>query len=247
MSGHRTLSGLPRPHRGAALPSPAVLGGRAADAAGRVLAATARAADRLLDALSLTPPRLDLPWAVRRDLGELFGDLVDPTEVTIRCGSVPGVPHTRAFALPGLIYLGADPGVVTVRAAAGREPSRPRATPTLVHELTHFWQGHVIGPRYVVLALREQLLPGRRAYDWRAAVDRARQQDQSGAEAGRRLPPMGVEAHAQLVAEAYARGLGGHAAPHAPGRDGDAALMAAALAGLRAGDAPPRGGPRFRG
>ena len=59
-------------------------------------------------------PPLDLPPGVRTDLRAFFAGTVDPTAVTIRRGHVPGIPHPRAFALPGLIYLGADPGVVGI-------------------------------------------------------------------------------------------------------------------------------------
>ncbi|WP_291083619.1 hypothetical protein, partial [Dietzia sp. UBA5065] len=155
-----------------------------ADLLGRMLGAAARAADRGLDHLGLTPPPLDLPPEVREDLRDLFGHTIDPTAVMIRRGHVPGVPHPRAFALPGLIYLGADPGVVgtaagtavagtAVAGTAAAGSDRPRATPTLVHELVHVWQGRVVGPRYVVIALVEQVRHGRRAYDWRAVLDRA--------------------------------------------------------------------------
>lgn len=137
-----------------------------ADALGRALGTVARAADRRLDALGLAPPPLDLPPGVRDDLRAFFAGTVDPAAVTIRRGHVPGIPHPRAFALPGLIYLGADPGVVGV---AGLDGSvRPRATPTLVHEMVHIWQARFLGPRYVVRALGEQIRLGRRAYDWRA-------------------------------------------------------------------------------
>ena len=203
-----------------------------ADGLGRLLAACARAADRRLDALGLAPPPLDLPPPVRDDLREFFGHTIDPASVTIRRGHVPGVPHPRAFALPGLIYLGADPGVVGAR-AGGTE--RPRATPTLVHELVHIWQGRFVGPRYVVTALVEQVRYGRRAYDWRAVLDRASPDRASPGRAARAFP---VEAHAQLVSEAYARryGLGPATAPARPSRD--LQVMEEALAGLRAGRAP---------
>ncbi|MBB1030456.1 hypothetical protein G6027_06070, partial [Dietzia sp. SLG310A2-38A2] len=143
---------------------------RPADALGRVIGATARAVDRLLDSVGLAPPPLDLPPEVRDDLRAFFGHTIDPASVMIRRGHVPAVPHRRAFALPGLIYLGTDAGVVRPR---GGGVERPRATPTLVHELVHVWQGRVIGPRYVVIALVEQARKGHRAYDWRAVLDSA--------------------------------------------------------------------------
>ncbi|MCT2138442.1 hypothetical protein [Dietzia cinnamea] len=192
-----------------------------ADALGRALGAFARAADRRLDALGLAPPPLDLPPAVRDDLRAFFAGTVDPTAVTIRRGHVPGIPHPRAFALPGLIYLGADPGVVGIAGLDGTV--RPRATPTLVHELVHIWQGRFLGPRYVVRALGEQIRLGRRAYDWRAVLD---QRDA--------LP---VEAHAQLVSDAYAARYGPPRQPALSVRDEHLRAVEDVLTGLRAGDA----------
>lgn len=222
-----------------------------ADLLGRMLGAAARAADRGLDHLGLTPPPLDLPPEVREDLRDLFGHTIDPTAVMIRRGHVPGVPHPRAFALPGLIYLGADPGVVgtaagtavagtAVAGTAAAGSDRPRATPTLVHELVHVWQGRVVGPRYVVIALVEQVRHGRRAYDWRAVLDRASTDRASIDRASpHRLPrAFPVEAHAQLVSEAYARRHGFSPAPALGRRDGQARAMEEALTGLRAGRAP---------
>ncbi|EFV92087.1 hypothetical protein ES5_07544 [Dietzia cinnamea P4] len=192
-----------------------------ADALGRALGAVTRAADRRLDALGLAPPPLDLPPGVRTDLRAFFAGTVDPTAVTIRRGHVPGIPHPRAFALPGLIYLGADPGVVGIAGPDGS--ARPRATPTLVHELVHIWQGRFLGPRYVVRALGEQIRLGRRAYDWRAVLD------QRAA-----LP---VEAHAQLVSDAYAARHGPPRQPALSGRDEHLRAVEDVLTGLRAGDA----------
>ncbi|MCT2119483.1 hypothetical protein [Dietzia cinnamea] len=192
-----------------------------ADALGRALGAVARAADRRLDALGLAPPPLDLPPGVRTDLRAFFAGTVDPTAVTIRRGHVPGIPHPRAFALPGLIYLGADPGVVGIAGLDGTV--RPRATPTLVHELVHIWQGRFLGPRYVVRALGEQIRLGRRAYDWRAVLD---QRDA--------LP---VEAHAQLVSDAYAARYGPPRQPALSVRDEHLRAVEDVLTGLRAGDA----------
>ena len=192
-----------------------------ADALGRALGAVTRAADRRLDALGLAPPPLDLPPGVRTDLRAFFAGTVDPTAVTIRRGHVPGIPHPRAFALPGLIYLGADPGVVGIAGLDGTV--RPRATPTLVHELVHIWQGRFLGPRYVVRALGEQIRLGRRAYDWRAVLD------QRAA-----LP---VEAHAQLVSDAYAARYGPPRQPALSGRDEHLRAVEEVLSGLRAGDA----------
>ncbi|MGX1595576.1 hypothetical protein ACWIDS_00695 [Dietzia maris] len=198
---------------------------RPADAVGRALAAAALAADRGLDALGLAPPPLDLPSAVRADLDGFFAGTIDPTPVVIRRGHVPGVPHRRAFALPGLIYLGADPGIVVTTDPG---PTRPRATPTLVHELTHIWQGRYLGPRYVVRALGEQIRLGRRAYDWRDALDRS---------PGRPAGALPVEAHAQLVSEAYAAGHGFSPAAVLSGRVGHVRAVDEVLTGLRAGDA----------
>ncbi|MBM7229845.1 hypothetical protein [Dietzia cinnamea] len=202
-------------------PVPVDSAGRVPDALGRALAAVARAADRRLDALGLAPPPLDLPPGVRTDLRAFFAGTVDPTAVTIRRGHVPGIPHPRAFALPGLIYLGADPGVVGIAGLDGTV--RPRATPTLVHELVHIWQGRFLGPRYVVRALGEQIRLGRRAYDWRAVLD------QRAA-----LP---VEAHAQLVSDAYAARYGPPRQPALSGRDEHLRAVEEVLSGLRAGDA----------
>lgn len=208
------------------------IAGRAADTLGRVTDAIARALDRRLDALGLAPPPLDLPPRVRDDLREVFGHTIDPAALTIRRGHVPGVPHPRAFALPGLIYLGADPGVVGTTAGGGRGP---RATPTLVHELVHVWQGRFLGPRYVVVALAEQGRRGRRAYDWRAVLDNA-VLDRAHIEQTPRAFP--VEAHAQLVSDAYALryGFTPVTASAAPSRELQA--MDEALTGLRAGRAP---------
>ena len=202
-------------------PVPVDSAGRVPDALGRALAAVARAADRRLDALGLAPPPLDLPPGVRTDLRAFFAGTVDPTAVTIRRGHVPGIPHPRAFALPGLIYLGADPGVVGIAGLDGTV--RPRATPTLVHELVHIWQGRFLGPRYVVRALGEQIRLGRRAYDWRAVLD---QRDA--------LP---VEAHAQLVSDAYAARYGPPRQPALSVRDEHLRAVEDVLTGLRAGDA----------
>lgn len=202
-------------------PVPVDSAGRVPDALGRALGAVARAADRRLDALGLAPPPLDLPPGVRTDLRAFFAGTVDPTAVTIRRGHVPGIPHPRAFALPGLIYLGADPGVVGIAGLDGTV--RPRATPTLVHELVHIWQGRFLGPRYVVRALGEQIRLGRRAYDWRAVLD------QRAA-----LP---VEAHAQLVSDAYAARYGPPRQPALSGRDEHLRAVEEVLSGLRAGDA----------
>lgn len=202
-------------------PVPVDSAGRVPDALGRALAAVARAADRRLDALGLAPPPLDLPPGVRTDLRAFFAGTVDPTAVTIRRGHVPGIPHPRAFALPGLIYLGADPGVVGIAGLDGTV--RPRATPTLVHELVHIWQGRFLGPRYVVRALGEQIRLGRRAYDWRAVLD------QRAA-----LP---VEAHAQLVADAYAARYAPPRQPALSVRDEHLRAVEDVLTGLRAGDA----------
>ena len=202
-------------------PVPVDSAGRVPDALGRALGAVARAADRRLDALGLAPPPLDLPPGVRTDLRAFFAGTVDPTAVTIRRGHVPGIPHPRAFALPGLIYLGADPGVVGIAGLDGTV--RPRATPTLVHELVHIWQGRFLGPRYVVRALGEQIRLGRRAYDWRAVLD------QRAA-----LP---VEAHAQLVSDAYAARYGPPRQPALSVRDEHLRAVEDVLTGLRAGDA----------
>ena len=202
-------------------PVPVDSAGRVPDALGRALAAVARAADRRLDALGLAPPPLDLPPGVRTDLRAFFAGTVDPTAVTIRRGHVPGIPHPRAFALPGLIYLGADPGVVGIAGLDGTV--RPRATPTLVHELVHIWQGRFLGPRYVVRALGEQIRLGRRAYDWRAVLD------QRAA-----LP---VEAHAQLVSDAYAARYGPPRQPALSGREEHMRAVEDVVTGLRAGDA----------
>ncbi|MVZ89529.1 hypothetical protein GQF49_03370 [Microbacter sp. ANSKLAB05] len=207
--------------------------GRPGDAAGRALAAAARAADRGLDALGLAPPPLDLPSEVRVDLDGFFAGTIDPTPVVIRRGHVPGVPHRRAFALPGLIYLGADPGIVVMTDPG---PTRLRATPTLVHELTHIWQGRYLGPRYVVRALGEQLRLGRRAYDWRAAFARGAR-GAHDAPAGQGPGALPVEAHAQLVSEAYAAGHGFSPAAALSGRDGHGRAVDEVLTGLRAGDA----------
>lgn len=248
------------------------IAGRAADTLGRLIAVTARALDRGLDGLGVAPPALDLPPQVRDDLRVFFGHTIDPAAVMIRRGHVPGVPHPRAFALPGLIYLGVDQGVVGT-AAEGID--RPRATPTLVHELVHVWQGRVIGPRYVVVALAEQARTGRRAYDWRAVLDnavldnavfdnavldnavldgasrdrasddrsphdRASQDRASHDRAHIERTPRGfpVEAHAQLVSDAYALRFGFTpvTASATPSRELQA--MEEALTGLRAGRAP---------
>ncbi|MDJ0421616.1 MULTISPECIES: hypothetical protein [Dietzia] len=203
--------------------------GRPGDAAGRALAAAARAADRGLDALGLAPPPLDLPSEVRADLDGFFAGTIDPTPVVIRRGHVPGVPHRRAFALPGLIYLGADPGIVVMTDPG---PTRLRATPTLVHELTHIWQGRYLGPRYVVRALSEQIRLGRRAYDWRAAFARGAHD----APAGQGPGVLPVEAHAQLVSEAYAAGHGFAPTAVLSGRDHHLRAVEHVLTGLRAGD-----------
>lgn len=188
-----------------------------------------------------------------------------------------GSPHPRAFALPGLIYLGKDPGVVhrvcdvqgrtaahdadeAARPSDAKWPAgtaRPCATPTLVHELVHIWQGRVIGPRYVLLALVEQVRLGRRAYDWRAALTAnpaliaGIQTQVAGIQtpiAGTPAPGperLGFEAHAQLVSEAYARRVdqSGPTGLRAQGsRTDQERAMDAALAGLRAGDVPPETG-----
>ena len=210
---------------------------RAADALGYLVGATARAVDRRLDTLGLAPPPLDLSPEVRDDLRAFFGHTIDPAEVMIRRGHVPAVPHRRAFALPGLIYLGADAGIVRPR---GGGVERPRATPTLVHELVHVWQGRVIGPRYVVIALVEQARQGRRAYDWRAVLDgavhdRASHDRASYDRAPRAFP---VEAHAQLVSEAYAHRYGFSPAAASARRSRQLPAVEEALAGLRAGRAP---------
>ncbi|WP_314033702.1 hypothetical protein [Dietzia sp. CH92] len=248
-------------------PVPAGLPGRVLDALGRSTATLARAVDRRLDALGLAPPPLDLPPGVRDDLREVFAGTVDPARVTIRRGHVPGVPHRRAFALPGLVYLGADPGVVGVpgsRAPDGSAPDgsapdgsdpdgsdpaavRPRATPTLVHELVHVWQGRFLGPRYVVRALGEQVRLGRRAYDWRAALERRDAAHGSGTGHGsgtarrrgatRARTALPVEAHAQLVSEAYAARYGPTRSPALSGRDEHLRAVEEVLSGLRAGDA----------
>ena len=203
----------------------AKIAGRLADAVGRALAAAARAADRGLVALGLAPPPLDLPPEVRDDLDGFFAGTIDPAPVVIRRGHVAGIPHPRAFALPGLIYLGADPGIVVT---AGPGHARPRATPLLVHELAHIWQHRYLGPRYVLRALGEQIRLGRRAHHWRAALDRSPRRP-AGA-----LP---VEAHAQLVSEAYAAGHGFAPAAALSGRDGHERGVDEVLTGLRAGDA----------
>lgn len=205
---------------------------RAADALGYLVGATARAVDRRLETLGLAPPPLDPPHEVRDDLRAFFGHTIDPSDVMIRRGHVPAVPHRRAFALPGLIYLGADAGVVRPR---GEGVGRPRATPTLVHELVHVWQGRVIGPRYVVIALVEQARQGRRAYDWRAVLDGAVHDRASHDRAPRAFP---VEAHAQLVSEAYARRYGFTPATAPAGPSRELRAVEEALAGLRAGRAP---------
>lgn len=209
------------------------------DAAGRMLAAAARAADRGLDALGLSPPPLGLPPEVLADLETFFAGTIDPTAVTIRRGHVPGVPHPRAFALPGLIYLGADPGIVGVPGGSGPGTIRPRATPTLVHELVHIWQGRYLGPRYVARALGEQIRLGRRAYDWRAVLDSTTlgttdPDTTIPGSTGRAYP---VEAHAQLVSEAYAAGHGFAPAAALSRRDGHPAAVDRVLTELRAGDA----------
>ena len=246
-------------------------GATAADAIASTLAAGARTVDRLLDAAGLAPPPLTLPGEVLRDLRALFGDTVDPSAVVIRRGHVPGIPHPRAFALPGLIYLGRDPGIVMTAvdvpvdeaatdeaatdeaaggadAGPGADQRSPRATPTLVHELVHLWQGCVIGPRYVLLALVEQVRLGRRAYDWRTALGRV--VEASGAPAladlSSDLGPggLGFEAHAQLVSEAYARRVGLAGTRAHRGRDEEQRVMDAALTRLRAGDGPSGTGAR---
>lgn len=210
---------------------------RAADALGYLVGATARAVDRRLETLGLAPPPLDPPPEVRDDLRAFFGHTIDPSDVMIRRGHVPAVPHRRAFALPGLIYLGADAGVVRPR---GEGVGRPRATPTLVHELVHVWQGRVIGPRYVVIALVEQARQGRRAYDWRAVLDGAVQHCASHDRASHDRAPRAfpVEAHAQLVSEAYARRYGFTPATAPAGPSRELRAVEEALAGLRAGRAP---------
>lgn len=252
-------------------------GARLADGLASVLATAARAVDRILDIEGVAPPRLHLPREVRDDLHAIFGDTVDPDAIVIRRGHVPGIPHPRAFALPGLIYLGKDPGVVhrvcdvqgqtaahdadeAASHSDAKRPAgtaRPRATPTLVHELVHIWQGRVIGPRYVLLALLEQVRLGRRAYDWRAAL-RANPALSAGIQtqvagiqtplAGTAAPgpeSLGFEAHAQLVSEAYARRVD-QSVPtglRAQGsRTDQERAMDAALTGLRAGVVPPETG-----
>lgn len=193
---------------------------RLADAVGNVVAAAARGVDSLCERRGVAPPRLDLPPAVADDLAEVFGTSLDPAAVVIRLGHLPGVRHSRAFALPGLVYLARDPGVVS--------GARPCASRTLVHELVHVWQGHHVGPRYVVAALWEQVRLGRRAYDWRAVL--ARYDDDDVA-----LRSLGVEAFAELVTDAAAVN-GAVAARKKPGySERERTLMAAALAELRAG------------
>lgn len=200
-----------------------------ADRVGELLAACARAADRRLDALGLAPPALDLPPQVRADLDAFFAGTIDLAAVVIRRGHVPGVPHPRAFALPGLIYLGADTGIVGVSVGTGPGAVRQRATPTLVHELVHIWQGRFLGPRYVIRALGEQIRLGRRAYDWRAILESAAH------ERARLAFP--VEAHAQLVSDAYAAGHGFAPAAALSRRDRHPAAVDDVLTRLRAGDA----------
>ena len=109
-----------------------------------------------------------------------------------------------------------------------------------MHELVHVWQGRVIGPRYVVIALVEQARQGRRAYDWRAVLDgavhdRASHDRASHDRAPRAFP---VEAHAQLVSEAYARRYGFTPATAPAGPSRELRAVEEALAGLRAGRAP---------
>ena len=102
-----------------------------------------------------------------------------------------------------------------------------RADPALVH----IWQGRFISPRYVVRALGEHVRLGARAYDWRATLDPDGPRGQ--------LP---VEAHAQLVSEAYARGHGLSPDAALRRRDEETRIMDEALTGLRAGHASPRPG-----
>lgn len=181
----------------------------------------ATALDRLLDRAHLTPPALVLPPEVRAELEAVFGDSIRPDLVVVRAGHVPGIPHPRAFALPRLIYLGRDPGIVPVSG----EPGRFRATPTLVHEFVHVWQARHRGPRYMAESLRDQLLTGRRAYDWAWHLDRLGP--------GGRWRDLPVEAQAQFVGHAHA--AGGTAVGRHP-------LLVESLAHLRSPGAWPTDG-----
>ena len=97
--------------------------------------------------------------------------------------------------------------------------------------------GHSAADRSVSLLLKE----GRIIVhtfgdgDWRAVLDRASTDRASPHRLPRAFP---VEAHAQLVSEAYARRHGFSPAPALGRRDGQARAMEEALTGLRAGRAP---------
>lgn len=203
--------------------------GRVGDSVGRVIATAARGIDSLYERGGLAPPRLELPSEVVADLSVVFGTSVDPGAVVIRLGHFPGVPHSRAWALPGLIYLASDPGVV--------HTGRLRATPTLVHELVHVWQGRHVGPRYVVEALWEQARLGRRAYDWRVVLAALDDDDDDTA-----LRSLEVEAFAELVTDAAAVGEAVTARRRPASSERERALMTAALAALRAGGRPGHSG-----
>lgn len=165
------------------------------DALGHAIAVTGRTADHAFVAAGIAPRRLEVPEPVRKDIHALFAGTVDPDAVVVRTGHLPGIPHTRAFALPALIYLARSAGIVDRSGPQGQ--SRPRATPLLVHELVHAWQARTMGPRYVVRALYEQVRYRSRAYDWQWWL---------GPGGVRHFADLPVEAQAQLVMHAYAGG-----------------------------------------
>ena len=169
----------------------------AATAVSTPIAVFGHTADRLLALCGLAPRRLSLPPRVLEDLQELFGDSLPFSNITIREGTVPGIRHGRAFALPRLVYLAGGQGLAAV-GDTGDDP-RVLATPLLVHELVHVWQARHRGWRYIAEALYSQLRYGRRAYDWSWWLAPHGGRLESWAD----LP---VEAQAQFVADAYAVG-----------------------------------------
>lgn len=190
------MPGSYRPSFASRLPAPARRVVTAIqDGAGQAIAATGRTADRAFALTGIAPQRLEIPEPVRQDIQVMFAGTVDPDALVVRAGHLPGIPHTRAFALPAVIYLAQSAGIRDRTGPDGQ--TRPRATPLLVHELVHAWQAHSMGPRYVVRALYEQLRYRSRAYDWQWWL---------GPGGMRHFADLPVEAQAQLVMHAYAGG-----------------------------------------
>jgi hypothetical protein len=141
--------------------------------------------------LGIDPPPRGLKPDEITELKKVFGDTVDYSQIRVHDNVKDGLlGSSRAMTLGNDIYMPTDR---TTDSSYGH---------TLVHEMTHAWQGQNGGPDYAAKALEAQLYGdgdggwGQRGYDWETGIAKGKSwKDQS------------PEQQAELIENAYQNGM----------------------------------------